>query len=125
MLEIEVMYADLSRRRATIEETNTLPREGVLFIVLSTEWGNRKALRRRIWGFDYYGLWIDHRSWMLEGWDNGDLYWRQWSLRYPDQPYKSRKRPMPMPRNTLIFRGKGLSQEDWKQALEVFDEEMF
>ncbi len=94
-LEIEVMYADLSRQRRPLDEAAKLKRTGVLFIILSAPTTEKMARRwiggvpcrraRQVWGTDFYALLryrhrhpediCDRDAVCLWGWDSGEYPW--------------------------------------------------
>lgn len=130
MVYVEVMYADLSRKRVTINEIDTLPKDNVLFItVLAPDLEKGGKLRRITAKFskDHYALCI--RKWnavewvLLFGWDDDDFIWR--NMVSPYMVCGSRQEAVP-PFGCfhVIFNGLAVSPQVWKEAQRLFSKEV-
>lgn len=77
MLEVKIVYVDpndpergtdfvtrVAPLEADLNALEALPKEGVLFIVISTEWGNRAAMVDRLWG-NYSEQWYGEDSYVI------------------------------------------------------------
>jgi len=118
MIDIEVMYADLSRRRVPLDQAKkNLPRDGVLFIILSYN-GKR---RRQVTGKDFYYLYIDGDEVHLNGWDEQD---NPVVLLGAPEAKRYASRPLGLPSDTLIFTGVLLPEDEWQEARALFAREM-
>lgn len=127
-IEVEVMYADLSRQRVPLAEADSLSRDGVLFIILSAPADRlpRKDGKRRVmqaYGDDYYFLLREPGRFMLEGWSE-----RDWTWKYERDPFKVisfAPGPPGLPDGALIFVGKQIDEDTWhNKAIPLFDAEM-
>lgn len=145
-MEIEVMYTErdhngrFKRKRAPVSHAHTLPREGVLFIILS-EFHPEKQIWRRIaeaWehprsrvrnhphGGDGYALIETPTQVMLTGWVD-----EQWKWLPKHDPFREGKRKSSMGPpawesqdgiTITKFRGALCPMDLWDQALEQFKE---
>lgn len=141
MIEMEVMYSDFTRsERVPIAEAGTLQNNGVLFIVLSTEWGNRKALVRRMWnrrnrfdaeepwhGNDHYAIGFLGEFFFCDQWDDMDdhLHIRRLDDPHGRQWNTPRGRRHPTDATVYEFKGAWVLPAKWLEALKMFEEEMF
>jgi hypothetical protein len=123
---IEVLYADLTRQRVPVEDVGILCKTEVLAIILSCVDDVRPRLNgcRRVaeaTGKDFYYIVIQDD---FIGLDSRDEYDR----------IQFYQRPKPFAGNILehpkydgemyIFEGKGIPDEQWKKALELFNREI-
>lgn len=126
-IEVEVLYADLSRATVPIEGIEALSQDGVLAIVVrdSAVEGKKRNIAE-IHGFDHYAFcertamgqpWI-----ALFGWDDGDFMWRRTS-NHLDIDARD-KVDLPFGCMHMIFRGQDVLDVYWKQALRIMDKEM-
>ena len=126
MIEIGVMYGDLSIKRYPIESIGEFATDGVLFItVRDTEVEGKAGNVDMISGFDKYAVChkVDGgKDWvMLVGWDEDDFVWRQVGC----QGCRERV-PVDMPLGIMhmVFHGKQVSEGMWIMAMKAFDREM-
>lgn len=126
MVYVEVMYADLSRKRVTINEIDTLPKDNVLFIAVLAPDPERGREFGRItakFSKDHYAVCI--RKWnnvdwvLLCGWDDDDYVWRR-----TISPWTRQETSPPFGCFNVIFNGLAVPQEVWKEAQRIFTKEM-
>ena len=126
MMEIEILYSDLSRKRVPIKKADTLLRTGVLAIIISCEDKIRPRFNgyRRVTqgiGKDFYYLYNEDDMYALDSRDEGELIHffnedEPWEIHYTEQPEYVW--------STIIFEGKQVSEKLWKEALKIFEKEM-
>lgn len=146
---IEIMYADFDsegklvgtpRVRNPIEDIGTMRKTAVVFITLTTKWGDRRALVSRMWSkrnIDGPGWWGEDNY--AIGFIAGRFFTRQWA----DEDEFLLTRSLADPNNTTVqrhpvkvmnwpdaaevhvFKGAYIPDDDWKIALQVFEKEMF
>jgi hypothetical protein len=127
MIEVEVLYADLSRKTVPLDQLDILLKSEVLAIVVRTDEETGK-LRNIAFshGFAKYALcqkqdggqpWI-----MLFGWDDGDFKWRRLSNSHDIDAL--REVPMPIGCLHVIFEGQSVPRSKWTTALQVLNDEM-
>lgn len=127
MITVEVLYADLTRQRVSLEEIDHLSTGGVLAIVVQTdeETGKRRNVAVAS-GKDTYAL-CQRRSeghdWiMLCGWDSGDFVWRRSQNVHEDT---ARRRVVaPLGCLHIIFNGQQVSASVWNKAQAILDKEI-
>lgn len=138
-MEIGVMYDDLSIVWIAFAAIEDLRKDGVLFIVLTTERGNRKALVTRLWdrfngtegagwmGSDNYAVGVGTREFFVTQWNDGVDSLRVRSLVNPhcDPVTRSRIKSFPSRYKVHTFTGKAVKDARWKVALAKFETEMF
>ncbi len=125
MIEVEVLYADLTRQRKRMSELDQLSTASVLFIVVQTdqEVGNLKNIDFKQ-GRDHYALAMreaqGQRWLMLSGWDDGDFVWRRvTNVHDPDARHEV---DAPFGGMRIVFRGQAVSAAVWEQALVIIAE---
>jgi hypothetical protein len=127
MIEVEVLYADLTRQVASLDKVDTLPKGEVLAIVVQTdqETGKKKNIAMTF-GFDKYALCLKQDAGqqhvMLVGWDDNDFKWRRVSN--PHDIDALREVPMPLGCLHVIFQGQQIPDAQWLKAVEVLDKEI-
>lgn len=128
-LEIEVMYADLSRVRVPLDETKTLKRTGVLSIVLSAPREPRSATDRvmAVWDEDHYGVYVAKRYCALFKWGDKEM---TYPLKLRATPFANPKRLKKppgclAPEGTLFFKGAQVDEETWAKACRILEDEMY
>jgi len=127
MTEVEVLYADLTRQRKPLDEIDQLSTDGVLFIVVQTDEEEGK-LRNIVacFGKDFYALCRqriggeDHI--MLFGWDEDDFVFRRLTKIHEDSARRQVDAPLGVMH--MIFSGRGVGEDVWKQAQDIFSKEM-
>lgn len=129
-LYIEVMYADLSRKRVPILDVHTLPKSGVLFIIASAPDpdhsssinGYRRC--REKFGTDWYYILIKDGKLILQGWDEQDH--KEVDLIDPFGPKTYGLPPgiMGIP-EAIIFEGEQISPAIWEKAISLYYAEMY
>ena len=123
------------RARVPVEEAHKLRTDGVLFIILSAEDGERPRLNgcRRVaeaHDSDNYmlaRLHLNGRSWiMLDGWDDGRFVFKN-----EEDPFKgdcrgceSMSRKPPFGVYHVTFSGVTVPADIWQEALKLFESEM-
>lgn len=126
MVYVEVMYKNLSRQVESLEEINKLPKDNVLFILVSTDEIEGK-LKNVVscFGFDHYALCQkrdNNQDWiMLFGWDDDDFAWRQVNC---GGCINREVMDVPIGVMHVVFRGGHVEEETWKEAQRIFNEEM-
>lgn len=136
-LEVEVLYDDLSRKRASIDRVDTLPKTGVLCIVLSTEWGNRRARVARLFsrrnrepfpwsGGDWYAIGTRGDQFFTYAWDDRDVvfHFRPLSDPHAEAVPERIERAFPPGVKATVFMGAFVERAIWDKALRIFDKEM-
>ena len=124
MVSITVLYTDLTFQKVPIDKIDTLPKDGVLFIKLSTDKREGKlANLSQSFGFDHYAVLYkkDKGDWYaLTGWNEKDFIWRQ------DCNDCINRVPADIPFGTMhtIFRGILVSPEEWKKAEVIINKEI-
>ena len=127
MINVIVMYADLTIQKELLEDIGKLPKDKVLFLLVEDD--ERKGKLKNIaacHGFDNYALcrrrdnsydWV-----MLFGWDEDDFVWRRISKckECPNREVVD----MPVGIMHVIFRGGNVSTEKWTEAKAKFNSEM-
>jgi len=127
MIEVEVLYADLSKQRVEIEQADTILKSGVLSIVVQTdeEEGKKQNIAWSV-GFDNYALCrreTEGRLWiMLHGWDDGDYVWRRLSNVHDNDA--RREVDAPLGCMNIIFRGQTIPDAKWAKAAKIIEKDM-
>ena len=132
-MNIEIMYADLSRVRVPLSEAHTLNRTDVLFMILSAE--TRKGKSRRVIDGKHYRRryqWTqeDNYALLFKGsevacwsWSIGEHDWI--SLDDPDADTRPMRADAPyLPPGALVFEGVQVTGSRWIEAVEIFEAEM-
>lgn len=128
---IEVLYADLSRRRVLIEEADKLPKTGVLAIILSCV--DEEIPRIKIDGVGYRrrGQWTGKDYYYLLRYKDGGAYWYGIDARDEREQVRfyrtsnsvtSRQEHPHYSCWMLVFEGANVSGEKWAEAMKVFKE---
>jgi len=140
MIEVGVLYADLSQQWAPIDQLDLLPREGVLAIALTDNRGVRSGLLARHWsrrngregtpwtGEDNYAIiFLNDVTFTTEQWPDEEEEYKVRSLASPHDAYTVADKPSRFPAGAVIekFIGAYVAPDTWAQALTIFDEEMF
>ena len=114
--------------RTPIDDVDSIPRTGVLFVIISCEDLVKPRLngRRRLCeahGRDWYTLVVRGENVMLAGWDDGDFVWKKivdpWveaSTTRPDH--------LPLVHPAITFKGEFVEKGEWEKALKQFNDEM-
>lgn len=127
MVEVEVLYVDLSRQRVPLDQVDTLPKDKVLAIIVQTDEEEGKK-RNIVWkfGFDHYALCqreTEGQPWvMLHGWDDGDYIWRR--LSNTQDADGRREVDAPLGCMNVIFRGQSVTDAEWKVAEKLLYKEI-
>lgn len=127
MIEVEVLYSDLKSLKASLDNLDALPKDGVLAIVVRTDEEEGK-LRNITFsqGFDKYALCQKQdggQTWiMLFGWDDGDFKWRRLSNVHDIDAI--REVDMPLGCLHAVFQGQQVTDAKWKTALTTLNAEM-
>lgn len=128
MIQVEVMYSDLSIQRESLDDIDKLPKDNVLFILITTteevgklrnivmcsEKDNYALCQKRNLGSD----WI-----MLFGWDDDDFLWRKTTDPHTGCNYRDVV-DAPFGFMHVIFRGVQVKARVWEEAKELFNQEM-
>ncbi len=127
MIEVEVLYADLTRQRVPFADIDQLRKSGVLCIAVQTD--AEEGKRRNVaiaFGKDRYAICQRRggsQDWaMLCGWDDGDFVWRrlenvhELTARSPVDP------PLGVPH--IVFDGEHVDAAKWERALEIWNGEI-
>lgn len=121
------MYADLLRRRVPIGRLESLPRQEVLFIILSApdpERPRKDGCRRvrETWGLDWYYVSVQDGTVELGGWDD------EWRFVHDvDDPFGMAVRKLAIPQlpdSSVVFEGSQVSADKWAEAMGIFEKEM-
>ena len=139
MVEVEVMYADRSRQRVPLDQADTLPKDDVLFIILSASTTSERG-RRTIGGVPYEriaemkahgGAWKGASTYAvmrlngkvtIAGWDDTEWLWRDEADPFAEQPRAGI--PPIFPPDTILFYGAILPDAEWPAAVALFNAEM-
>jgi len=122
MVSITVLYSDLTSKKVPIDQIDTLPKDNVLFIKLSTDTREGKLANiSQVYGFDNYAL-LQKRDvsddwYMLYGWNEDDFIWR----RECDTCTNRVIVDAPIGSMHVIFRGGAVSQELWERAITIIN----
>lgn len=121
MINVELLYSDLTRRKTGLDRIGQLPKDKVLFILIEDD--EKEGKRKNItscFGFDHYALCQKRdksQDWvMLFGWDEGDFVWRSTTSREVVSA--------PIGVMHVVFHGVNVPQDVWKAAEKIFNEEM-
>jgi len=125
MVSITVLYKDLTSKKVPVEEIDTLPKDDVLFIKLSTDLREGKLANiSQKSEFDNYAYLSKHNGgvdWhMLYGWDEDDYIWRRECTDCENRVVVD----APIGTMHVVFRGAAVSQEDWVKAKTIIDKEL-
>ena len=127
MIEVEVLYADLSRSRVVLSDIESLPKSRVLAIAVQTDQETDK-LKNIVTthGFDHYALCQkkDHGQIhiMLFGWDDDNFVWRRVTNVHDIDARK--EVDIPLGCLNVIFHGEDVPIATWKKALRIFNKEI-
>ena len=124
MIEVEVIYKDLSTQKAPLADSHLLQRTDVQWMIV---WRDSLVLREKFGPDYYYLLWDDDRL-ALEGYDKNEVDW----VFYNDpEPNKIENRtyfditPIGIETfaNHVVFEApKVSSEQDWQLAIEKASE---
>lgn len=127
-IRVEVMYSDLSIQKESLDDIDKLPKDNVLFILITTteEVGKLKNIDA-CFGQDNY-VFCQKRNlgsdWiMLFGWDDGDFVWRKTTDPHVGCNYKDVV-DVPFGFMHVIFRGVQVTSAVWEEAKEIFNRDM-
>lgn len=143
MVELGILYSDLTQVWKPLADVGDFVTDGVLTITITSERGNRQALLARMWsrqnndiqaqqdspwwGEDNYliGVMPQNRFFTYQ-WADGDENLRARStVDGTDDGTISLSRAFPPQATLTVFRGAYLVPADWLVALAVFEAEMF
>jgi len=120
MVSITVLYKELKVKKVPIDEIDTLPKDDVLFIKLSTdEREGKDGNISQINGFDNYALLKKSEGgsdwYMLFGYDDEDFIWKR------ECSSCENRKVVDAPIGTMhvTFRGVFVTDEVWSQAIEI------
>lgn len=126
MIEISVLYSDLSIQRSSWEDIQELQKDRVLFIsARDDEIDGKQGNAGAVHGFDKYAVCYrrhEDKDWiMLLGWDYDDFVWRQVSCQGCND-----REVVDMPLGVLhvAFTGQSVSPKKWEKAEKKFNKEM-
>ena len=125
MIELGVMYSDLSIQWEPLDRISNINREDTLFLTLTSERGNRKAIISRAYGTDFYGLRVTEQYIHLWGWDEQDLYFYMKEIINPSAGVIKIKKENFIPEDTIIFIGAYVEPDEWERALKLAEKVMF
>lgn len=137
-----VMYSDQTIMWVEFADLGALPTSGVLFIAITTERGNRKALVTRLWdrfngtegagwsGSDNYAIGVDavEDRFFVDQWNDRLDSLRVRSLTDPHgKPTVTRRHVQTFPPGYDVhtFEGKAVNDTEWSAALARFELEMY
>jgi len=130
MVSITVLYKDLTHQKVAIEEIDTLAKDEVLFIKLSTDTRQGKVgiiegyNLSQISGHDNYAYLTKRTGgvdWhMLYGWDDKEYIWRRDCKDCPDREVVD----APIGTMHVIFRGSAVSDGVWTKAKLIIDKQL-
>ena len=113
MISITVLYKDLTSKKVPIDQIDTLPKDDVLFIKLSSDARNIS----QIIGYDNYAVLKKHTEgddwFMLYGWDTDEYIWRRECSECENREVVD----APIGTMHVIFRGVAVTDAKWKKAL--------
>jgi len=128
MIEVEVMYADLSTVCVPYDKKDILSLSGVQALVVRDTFVKGKKGNIAIGiGFDNYALceriangalWIE-----IYSWDDDDFVWHR-TTNHCDPDARVHADP-PLGCMHMIFRGQSIPDADWEKALYKLDKEIF
>ena len=126
MIEVSVMYSDLSVKRGSLAEIEKLPKDRVLFMsVRDAEVEGKAGNVSLISGFDKYALAhkVDEgKDWvMLTGWDDDAFVWRQVGCQGCKEKVVVNA---PLGVLHVVFYGQQVSNAQWEKAIKRVDKEM-
>ncbi|TDI73859.1 MAG: hypothetical protein E2O82_05090 [Betaproteobacteria bacterium] len=127
MIEVDVLYADLSRQRVLFENKENLSTIDVLALTIQTDEEVGKLRNIAVsHGFDYYALcWgIQHSQLWVEiyQWDDGDFMRRRASN--PHDADAKNEFLVPLACKHIVFHGVEVTDAEWAKALKIMDKEM-
>ena len=125
MIWITVLYTDLTSQKTPIDKISDLPKDGVLFIKLSTDTREGKfANISHVMKFDNYAVLSKKTGgdywYMLFGWNDDDYIWRRECTECVNREVVD----APIGTMHVIFRGASVSDKIWKQAMLKVDKEL-
>lgn len=123
---VEILYGDLSIKKAALPSVGSLPLEGVLFILVKDDdEEGKRANVEMIHGFDHYAVgWRINRGqeWvMLNGWDDDDYVWRRIGCGGCNTKEQT---DAPLGHMHVMFRGLQVDEKTWVKANRIFNKEM-
>ena len=143
MIEVGILYSDLTKVWKPFGDVGDFRNDGVLTITITAERGNRQALLARMWSRQNNDIVAAHNSaWWGEDnyligvmpgntfftfqWADGDENIRTRStVDGSDTAPISLSRVFPPQATLTVFRGAYLEPADWLVALAVFESEMY
>lgn len=160
ILEVKVVYVDpvdpvygtdfvtrVAPLEADLNALDALPKEGVLFIVISTEWGNRAAMVDRMWSNYGQRAWHGEDNYVIgvvrgkvkwypepvdlfftEAYDDGDNRLRCRALQDPHQLSRLsiEKAPRYPPETRYVtLRGAWIDSELWRDVATPLFEKLY
>lgn len=136
MAFIEIMLSEkepngsFKQIRVPIEEADSLPKENVIFVILSSE--TTEIDGRRKVGDTWYRRWYEmsetdvvaliKRTWqgkiqyLLQGWDEQEWLFKDAEDPFRDYSGEAHGIPPIWPTDTILFHGRGLNAGDWFNA---------
>lgn len=140
-LAAKVVYAgpglDFVTRTAPFEPDlralRELPTDGVLFVVVTREPGNKAARITRLWprglrnlragkawhGTDYYVLGVSNGQWFAKQYDEED--WDVTLRSFTGPETQTVRWEPPLPVGSVVFTGVQIPGLEWEQALELLE----
>lgn len=123
---IEILYADLTRQKETLEDVAKLKHHDVLFMIAKDEEiEGKQGNIDSAFGSDWYALCEKRdggQTWIaILPFDNGYFVWRQTNC----SGCKGREEVhIPLAPMHTIFQGAKVDEKTWEKAERIFNEEM-
>lgn len=113
MIEVEVVYKGLTRRKVPFADRDSLPKTDVLFVII---WKDGED----VWSFqgrDFYGIKLDGANVILDEWDEEDKTHVTKPLATIEQQFYTRvERATWIPSDMDIFTGIQVTPQEWADA---------
>lgn len=129
-IEVEVIYSDLSKKKVLLDKIDELQKDNVLFIAVLSPDPKREGKVKRITAknsFDHYALCLrtwDAAEWvLLHGWNDDDFVWRNTTKPYEVSGSIKEGVP-PFGCFHVVFNGILVSPEKWKEAENIFNQQI-
>jgi hypothetical protein len=120
---IEVLYSDLKREKVSFEDIESLPKNNVLFMLVTNTDGINITSG---FGFDHYAFCHKKNNggdWVcINGWDYGEFVWRR--LLNANEHGSTEEVAPPLGCMNVVFEGVQVDDETWEAATIIFNEEM-
>lgn len=143
MIEVGILYSDLTPVWKPIADKDDFVKTGVLTLSVTSERGNRQALLARMWSWQNNEAvtpqdspWWGEDNYLIGTMPNNTFFTYQWADNDENLVTRSTvdgtvdgsislSRAFPPQANITVFRGAYLEPADWLVALAKFEAEMF